>query len=105
MEYNKIKLNYSTFECRDKKRRIGNPMKIRNGTATVIAEVSLHGESWSLGVSPEKAAGKLKMRKSGDLLGCISSAPSDFRDSRIFCLQKTDCDSSPESVAVVFYFL
>lgn len=45
-----------------------NPVRIRNGTATVYAEAAHLTKVGHWGIVPEKAVGELVRRESGDLL-------------------------------------
>ena len=74
------------------RKRIDNPVKIRNGTATVSAETLHTDESLPLEFSSEKAVRGPAMRKSGDLLEnrLISSR---VRENRQAFLHENGCGS------------
>ena len=70
------------------RRRIGNPVQIRNGTATVCVQAphAAKASHWEL---PEKAVCRLSKHKSGDLLKAFSAAFGVYRAGGLFCARKT----------------
>ena len=76
------KRNIDAFSAADlvqTQRRIVNPVRCRNGTATVCAETA-HVTKVGHWENPEKAMCKLRMRESGDLLN--DRKPCSFRVKR-----------------------